>query len=122
MPSKPGRIDTSSPRENLGVNPFAALAGLAAAAPSAPAPAPAAAASPAPAWRVKKTSKGGWPVRMEKRPGGKVATIVERIEGDAQALCNALKKKLATGGAVKEGCIELQGDHVKNVTAFLQGG
>ena len=113
------RIDTSSSRDALGDNPFAALAGggsptLADMLKAAPARAEAALP-----YNVARTKAGGWPVRMEKRPGNKVATIIDRIEGDAGALASALKKQLATGGHGKDGVVELQGDHRDAVNAFL---
>lgn len=114
------RIDTSAGRDALGDSPFAGLGGG-----LSPTLADMLAAAPARAevaqlpYKVARTKAGGWPVRMEKRPGNKVATIIDRIEGDAGALASALKKQLATGGHGKDGVVELQGDHRDAVNAFL---
>ncbi|MFP4190725.1 MAG: translation initiation factor [Candidatus Hydrogenedentota bacterium] len=74
---------------------------------------------PGRAWSVEKTRKGGWPVRFEKRTGNKAVTIIDRVSGDAKALLTALKKHCGAGGTVREGSIELQGDHRERVQAFL---
>lgn len=119
MAEKRQRIDVSGGRETLGDNPFGRLASVQATQPEG-LPKPPPKEAKAYPFKVRKTQKGGWPVRVEKRSGGKMATIIDRIDGDAEALCNLLKKKLATGGAAKDGGVELQGDHVKAVTEFLQ--
>lgn len=59
-------------------------------------------------------------IRLEKRPGGKFVTIIaglhtygaQRLEGIAREL----KTLCGTGGTVKNGVIEIQGDKV----AFVQ--
>ncbi len=61
--------------------------------------------------------------RETKGRGGKVVTLVKGLALDAVALV-ALGKKLkaacGTGGTVKDGVIEVQGDHVDRVVADLQ--
>ena len=64
-------------------------------------------------------------VRFEKSGrGGKVVTIVSGLnmhpEGKS-ALLAALKKKLGTGGAVKDGVLELQGDQRDRLPPLLTG-
>lgn len=65
-------------------------------------------------------------LRVEKRPKGKVVTVVSGLspEGnDLESLAATLKAKCGTGGTVKEGVIELQGDHVaKADTALVSVG
>ena len=61
--------------------------------------------------------------RETKGRGGKAVTLVKGVALDAEAL-EALGKKLKTacgsGGTVKDGVIEVQGDHVERVVAALK--
>jgi len=53
---------------------------------------------------------------------GKKVTIVEGIDAnaiDVRSLAKILKSRCASGGTVKDGRIELQGDHVKKVKEEL---
>ena len=62
-------------------------------------------------------------IAVDKRRYGKVMTIVEGInshELDIDALITQLKSKCACGGTVKEGKIELQGDHRIRVKETLE--
>ena len=57
-----------------------------------------------------------------KRWYGKIVTIVEGINAsdiDIDELARKLKSTCASGGTVKDGNIELQGDHVKRVQSTL---
>jgi translation initiation factor 1 len=59
---------------------------------------------------------------VEKRPRGKVATVIAGLtdRGDhLPALAAALKAACGSGGTVKEGRIELQGDHAGRVAEEL---
>ncbi|MDP4039622.1 MAG: stress response translation initiation inhibitor YciH [Candidatus Pacearchaeota archaeon] len=60
-------------------------------------------------------------VSTEKRRYGKVATIVSGFDKsiDVKATARALKEELACGGTVKDGKIELQGNHGKKVKPIL---
>jgi translation initiation factor 1 len=61
--------------------------------------------------------------RESKGRGGKTVTLVRGLALDAQALA-ALGKRLRSacgaGGAVKEGVLEIQGDHCERVLALLR--
>lgn len=63
--------------------------------------------------------------RETKGRGGKAVTLVRGLPLDADALA-ALGKQLrtacGTGGTVKDGVIELQGDHIERVMADLKAG
>lgn len=62
-------------------------------------------------------------IRTEKRRYDKPVTIVEGFdpsEVDVKDLASELKRKMATGGTVHEGSIELQGNHRDRVTDVLQ--
>lgn len=61
--------------------------------------------------------------RETKGRGGKAVTLVKGLALDAAAL-SALGKQLkaacGTGGTVKDGVIEIQGDHIEKVMAALK--
>ena len=63
-------------------------------------------------------------VRPEKKGrGGKVVTVISGLPlagNDLKALAKQLKKRCGGGGAVKDGNIELQGDHVDILVEHLQ--
>ncbi len=62
-------------------------------------------------------------ISVDKRRYGKMMTIVEGINSsdlDIDALITKLKKKCANGGTIKEGKIELQGDHRTKVKETLE--
>ena len=59
-----------------------------------------------------------------KQRAGKPVTLVEGYSGDAMELLllgKELKTTCGVGGAVKEGCILIQGDQRKKVIATLEG-
>ena len=61
--------------------------------------------------------------RETKGRGGKAVTLVRGVPVDADALAGLgkeLKAACGTGGTVKDGVIEVQGDHVEKVMAWLQ--
>lgn len=61
--------------------------------------------------------------RETKGRGGKAVTVIKGVALTTEAL-QALGKQLRTacgsGGTVKDGVIEIQGDHVERVMAALQ--
>jgi translation initiation factor 1 len=62
-------------------------------------------------------------LRETKGRGGKAVTVVRGVPGDAAAaakLGHELKAACGSGGTVKEGTIEVQGDHVEKVMLLLQ--
>jgi len=61
-------------------------------------------------------------LRLEARPGGRAVTLVLGLVGsEAQiaALAKELKSVCGAGGTVKDGIIELQGDHRDSAQAAL---
>lgn len=61
--------------------------------------------------------------RETKGRGGKAVTLVKGLALDAAALTalgKQLKAACGTGGTVKDGVIEIQGDHIEKVMAALQ--
>jgi translation initiation factor 1 len=61
-------------------------------------------------------------IRLERRASDRVVTLVTGLPGSEQdktALARALKSACGTGGTVKGGVLELQGDHREAVEAAL---
>ena len=61
--------------------------------------------------------------RETKGRGGKAVTLVKGVLADEAALVQLgkqLKAACGSGGTVKDGVIEVQGDHVERVMAALQ--
>jgi translation initiation factor 1 len=61
-------------------------------------------------------------IRIEKKKFGKKYTTITGIdekEIDMKDLLKKLKNKFACGGTIKEGMVELQGDHKQRVKPFL---
>jgi translation initiation factor 1 len=62
-------------------------------------------------------------IYVDKRRYGKMMTIIEGIDShdlDIDSLITKLKSKCACGGTIKEGKIELQGDHRTKVKDVLE--
>ena len=63
-------------------------------------------------------------LRLEKRPKGKHVTTVSGLDPDGNdlaVLAARLKGECGTGGTVKNGVIELQGDHLVAAESALRG-
>jgi translation initiation factor 1 len=59
--------------------------------------------------------------RDKGRRGGKAVTVVRGLPaGDAPAVARDLKRLCGGGGAVKDGVVEIQGDHREKVAARLE--
>jgi translation initiation factor 1 len=62
-------------------------------------------------------------VRLDRKGrGGKSVTVIEGLrlsDEDSEKLLQQLKAKLGTGGTVKNGTLEIQGDHCDAVMAEL---
>jgi translation initiation factor 1 len=53
--------------------------------------------------------------------GGKTVTVVRGLpRGDVQAVATDLKRHCGTGGSVKDGTVEIQGDHREKAAARLE--
>lgn len=51
---------------------------------------------------------------------GKTVTVVRGLTGDLDAVASELKRTCGTGGSVKNGAVEIQGDQRDKVLSWLQ--
>ena len=61
--------------------------------------------------------------RASKGRGGKVVTLIKNLSlspDDQKSLAKHLKQTCGTGGTIKDGVIEIQGDHRESIAAALQ--
>ena len=61
-------------------------------------------------------------IRLDRRASDRVVTVVTGLPGspaEIGTLAKALKSACGTGGTVKDGAVELQGDHREKVEAAL---
>ncbi len=58
-------------------------------------------------------------VYTTKRSYGKSVTVIEGVNEGAKELAKKLKSRLAAGGTIKEGRIEIQGEHAAKVRKLL---
>ncbi len=110
----------------LAHNPFHALpgGGSEATVPAAPTPARAAPAKPSlPAPEEKNRGRVDV-LRSTAGRGGKTVTVVQGFVGiglpEKEQLAKAMQKRCGSGGTVKEGRIEIQGDQREAVVAVLR--
>lgn len=61
-------------------------------------------------------------IKLERRKMSKVVTVIEGLDDktiDLKRLASYLKTKLAAGGTLKNGRIEIQGDHRAKIKKIL---
>jgi translation initiation factor 1 len=66
--------------------------------------------------------RGGIRIALDRRASDRVVTVVTGLPGspaEVAALAKELKTACGTGGTVKDGALELQGDHRPRVEAVL---
>lgn len=77
----------------------------------------------APASRTAPAKPGpGIRLRLERRASGRVVTVVSGLPGgraEVAALARELKTACGAGGTVKDGALELQGDHRDRIESVL---
>lgn len=128
MKNRKCRIDTSTVATTLTDTPLAALAerlpdistqelgrGATPECPELPA---SGVVAECPRCTVERTRKGGYPVFVEKRTHHQV-TVIRNVAGDADGLLRVMKKQLGAGGVIRDGAIELQGEHRESVIRLL---
>ena len=67
-------------------------------------------------------SSPGIRLRLERRAGNRVATLVTGLPGtleEAAAFAREIKTACSTGGSFKEGVLDLQGDHRSRIEQLL---
>jgi translation initiation factor 1 len=70
----------------------------------------------------RDSGKGGIRIRLDRRASDRVVTVVSGLPGrtaELAELAKALKSACGAGGTVKDGALELQGDHRDKVEAAL---
>jgi len=106
---------------SLGHNPFAALSGEGL--PAAPENLPADSASEAEPKPAKKNRGRVDILRVKAGRGGKTVTVIKGFVGiglpEKEQLAKAMQKACGTGGTVKDGQIEIQGDKRTEVARIL---
>jgi translation initiation factor 1 len=112
-----GNDDTSGEQKNFGQNPFETLS-------SAGLP-PGPEIPPEPPALVKKKSRGRVDIiRQTAHRGGKTVTVVTNFVGiglpEKEKLAKQMQKACGTGGTVKDGQIEIQGDKRQEVARILE--
>ena len=63
-------------------------------------------------------------IRVDKRKRGKMVTVVSGVRGPVpqlQRLLTELKNHCGAGGTVSDSDVEIQGDHVARIRAYLIG-
>lgn len=72
-------------------------------------------------WEALAKSEQHITVSTVARRYGKIITLVSGFDKtiDVKSTAKSLKERLACGGTVKDGIIELQGNHIKAVKAVL---
>jgi translation initiation factor 1 len=71
---------------------------------------------------LDRTTGGSATIRLDRRRYGKAVTLIDGLADrpDRDEIAALLKARLGTGGAVKEGRIELQGDQRARVAPLLR--
>jgi translation initiation factor 1 len=76
--------------------------------------------------KTPRAPRGDGIVRVRRETGGRGGKTVTAIDGVAlaeeqlQELSGALKRLCGTGGTIKDGTIEIQGDHRVRIVAALE--
>jgi len=108
--------------QSLSHNPFAGLSSERF--PSAPADTPAESDAPAPAKPTRKDRGRVDILRVKAGRGGKTVTVVKNFVGiglpEKEQLARAMQKACGTGGTVKNGQIEIQGDKREEIARILR--
>ena len=72
---------------------------------------------------LRDGGKGGVRIRLDRRASDRLVTVVSGLPGrpaEIASLAKSLKSACGAGGTVKDGSLELQGDHRDKVEAALR--
>jgi translation initiation factor 1 len=72
--------------------------------------------------RPREAGKGGVRIRLDRRASDRLVTVVSGLPGrpaEIASLAKSLKSACGAGGTVKDGSLELQGDHRDKVETAL---
>ena len=75
--------------------------------------------------RVAKVAAAAGPVRVSRQTqgrGGKAVTLISGLTlgpGELETLARALKQRCGSGGTIRDGVIEIQGEHRDTLVAEL---
>lgn len=69
---------------------------------------------------VQSSDQTAYIERDRKKRAGKVVTVISKLQGDLKGLQKELQKLCGSGGTVKNGNIEIQGDHRDKIAEYLQ--
>ena len=58
--------------------------------------------------------------RDKKGRAGKTVCVISNLKGDLKTFQKELQKKCASGGSLKNGSIEIQGDHLNKIKTFFE--
>jgi len=79
---------------------------------------------PTPACVCEQIGKSSQRIRVtnDKKRYGKIVTLVSGFDStiDIKKIAKELKNRLACGGTMKDGVIELKGEHSKKIKPFLE--
>jgi len=79
---------------------------------------------PKPACVCEQIGKSSQRIRIanDKKRYGKIVTLISGFDStiDIKKIAKELKNRLACGGTVKDGTIELQGEHSKKIKPILE--
>jgi translation initiation factor 1 len=118
--SDPQRISTGG-GQSFGHNPFGALSSMGL--PPAPESAPADSQPPTEAKPARKNRGRVDIIRQKAGRGGKTVTVIKGFVGiglpEKEQLAKVMQKACGTGGTVKNGQIEIQGDKRQEVARIL---
>lgn len=69
---------------------------------------------------INQTNQTAYIKRDRKKRAGKVVTVISNLTGDLKELQKELQKFCGSGGTIKNGNIEIQGNQRDKIAEYLQ--